>query len=143
MNYVLAECCNPIPGDDVIAFIKPNKGLEVHQTNCPKAIELMSTYGNSAVKAKWKETPTVQFLTGIKINGIDKIGLVNDITKVISTELNVNIRSLEIRSHDGLSEGIIMLYLSNTDHLKNLINKLQNVDGVRKVQRIRKNDSLE
>ncbi|MGM0612194.1 MAG: RelA/SpoT family protein [Bacteroidota bacterium] len=142
MNYMLADCCNPIPGDDVIAFIKPNKGLEVHQTNCTKAIELMSTYGNSAVKAKWKETPTVQFLTGIKIEGIDKLGLVNDITKVISTELNVNIRSLEIRSHDGLSEGIIMLYLSNTEHLKNLINKLQNIDGVQKVQRIKKSDSL-
>ncbi|MGM0647147.1 MAG: RelA/SpoT family protein [Bacteroidota bacterium] len=139
MNYVLAECCNPIPGDDVIGFIKPNKGLEVHRTNCPVAIERMSTFGKSAVKAKWKETPTVEFLTGIKINGVDKVGLVNDITKIISEELNVNIRSLEIKSHDGLSEGIIMLYLSNTDHLKSLINKLEKIDGVQKVQRIRKN----
>lgn len=143
MNYVLAECCNPIPGDDVIGFIKPNKGLEVHRTNCSRAIELMSTFGNTAVKAKWKETPTVEFLTGIKINGLDKIGLVNDITKIISEELNVNIRSLEIKSHDGLSEGIIMLYLSDTNHLKNLIQKLEKVDGVQKVQRIKKSDSLE
>lgn len=142
MNYVLAECCNPIPGDDVIGFIRPNKGLEVHRTNCPVAIERMSTYGNSAVKAKWKETPTVEFLTGIKINGIDKVGLVNDITKIISEELSVNIRSLEIKSHDGLSEGIIMLYLSNTDNLKSLINKLQKVDGVQKVQRIKKTDTI-
>ncbi|MCF8332173.1 MAG: RelA/SpoT family protein [Bacteroidales bacterium] len=142
MNYVLAECCNPIPGDDVIGFIKPNKGLEVHRTNCPVAIERMSTFGNSAVKAKWKETPTVEFLTGIKINGIDKVGLVNDITKIISEELSVNIRSLEIKSHDGLSEGIIMLYLSNTYNLKNLITKLQRVEGVQKVQRIKKTDTL-
>ncbi len=138
MNYALADCCNPIPGDDVIGFIKPGKGLEVHRTNCPRAIERMSTYGKTAVKAKWKETPTVEFLTGIKINGIDKIGLVNDIIKIISEELNVNIRSLEIKSHDGLSEGVIMLYISNTDHLKNLINKLEKVEGVQKVQRIKK-----
>ncbi|MFW6224282.1 MAG: 2-oxo acid dehydrogenase subunit E2, partial [Bacteroidota bacterium] len=140
MNYALADCCNPIPGDDVIGFIKPGKGLEVHRTNCPRAIERMSTYGKTAVKAKWKETPTVEFLTGIKINGIDKIGLVNDIIKIISEELNVNIRSLEIKSHDGLSEGVIMLYISNTDHLKNLINKLEKVEGTGPGNRITTDD---
>ncbi len=142
MDYVLAECCKPIPGDDVIGFIKPKSGMEVHRTNCPNAIQHMSTYGKSAVKAKWKETPTVQFLTGIAINGIDKVGLVNEITRIISDELNVNIRSLEIKSHDGLSEGVIMLYLSNTEHLKNLMNKLSKVDGIQKIQRIKKTDQI-
>ncbi|MFO8054344.1 MAG: RelA/SpoT family protein [Bacteroidales bacterium] len=143
MQYFLAECCNPIPGDDVIGFIKPNKGIEVHRTNCQTAIEHMSKFGKTAVKAKWKETPTVEFLTGISISGIDKIGLVNDITKIISNELNVNIRSLEIKSYDGLSEGVIMLYISSTEHLKSLMNKLSKVDGIQKIQRIKKTDRIE
>lgn len=136
IKYVLGECCNPIPGDDVIGFITSNKGITIHRTSCPEAVKLMSTFGNHIVKTKWANQESIAFLTGIKIHGVDQLGLINDITKVISEELNINIRSLNINTYDGLSEGTAMLYISDTQRLNDLISKLNKLQGVEKVYRI-------
>jgi len=135
IDYTLAKCCNPIPGDDVFGFVTINEGIKVHRTTCPNAIELMSRHGHRVVKAKWTSQKKVAFLAGIKIIGTDRLGLINDITSIISNELKVNMRSLSIDTENGIFEGKIMLYVNDTIHLELLINKLRKVNGVVKVTR--------
>lgn len=136
IDYKLSPCCTPIPGDDVFGFITINEGIKIHRTNCPNAIQLMSNYAYRIVKAKWTGQKEIAFLAGIKINGVDEVGVVNNITKVISNELKVNIRSISIESDAGVFEGTIMLFVHDTDHLKKLIQKLGKVSGILKVTRI-------
>lgn len=135
-NYELAECCKPINGDDVVGFITSDNKIIIHRTECKEALRMMSTYGNSIVKTKWREKGAVEFLTGIKLFGYDKLGLIREITEVISSELNVNIRSFEIESSEGLSEGKIMLYVQDTKQLDNIIAKLKQIGGIDKIFRI-------
>jgi len=132
----LAPCCNPIPGDDVIGFISSNKSISIHRTNCEQAVKLMSTFGHHIVKTKWANQEDIAFLTGIRIQGTDQFGLINNITKVISQELSIKIRALNINTFDGLYEGTAMLYVSDTEHLNNLVKKLTKLKGVEKVSRI-------
>lgn len=136
IDYKLSPCCSPIPGDDVFGFITINEGIKIHRTNCPNAIQLMSNYAYRIVKAKWTSQKEIAFLAGIKITGIDEVGVVNNITKVISSQLKVNMRSISIDSNDGIFEGTIMLFVHDTDHLTNLINQLKKVNGILKVNRI-------
>ncbi len=136
IDYKLSPCCSPIPGDDVFGFITIGEGIKIHRTNCPNAIQLMSNYGYRIVKAKWTSQQQISFLAGIQITGIDEVGVVNHITKVISNELKVNIRSISIESNDGIFEGIIMLYLQDTNHLETLTKKLKNLKGILTVTRI-------
>lgn len=136
IDYKFSTCCNPIPGDDVFGFITVGEGIKIHRTNCPNAIQLMSNYAYRIVKARWTGQKEIAFLAGIKINGVDEVGVVNNITKVISNELKVNIRSISIESNDGVFEGTIMLFVHDTDHLKKLIHKLTQVSGILKVMRI-------
>jgi GTP diphosphokinase / guanosine-3',5'-bis(diphosphate) 3'-diphosphatase len=136
IEYKLAPCCNPIPGDDVFGFVTVSEGIKIHRINCPNAIELMSNYGYRIVKARWTSQELIAFLAGIKITGFDKVGIVNEITKIISEELNVNMRSIGFESRDGVFEGIIMVYVHDTNHLKSLIRKLNKLDGVNNVERI-------
>ncbi|HKR07247.1 MAG TPA: bifunctional (p)ppGpp synthetase/guanosine-3',5'-bis(diphosphate) 3'-pyrophosphohydrolase [Bacteroidia bacterium] len=136
IDYKLSPCCNPIPGDDVFGFITINEGIKIHRTNCANAIQLMSNYAYRIVKAKWTGQKEIAFLAGIKINGVDEVGVVNSITKVISSELKVNMRSISIESNDGLFEGTIMLFVRNTEHLKKLMHKLNQVKGILSVARI-------
>ncbi len=136
LNYIIPECCNPIPGDDVIGIIIPNKGIEVHRTNCPKAIELMSQYGNRIVKAKWKKNEKIGFLTGITISGFDRPGMARDILGKVNEDPQINIRSISMKSAEGIFEGQIMLYINNTSHLQDMMDKVGQVDGVEKVNRI-------
>ena len=137
LNYIIPECCNPIPGDDVIGVILPNnKGIEVHRTNCPKAIELMSQYGNRIVKAKWKKNEKIGLLTGIKISGIDEPGMALQILDKINQDSQINIRSINMKAAEGVYEGQIMLYINNTAHLKELIDRIKTVKGVQSVKRI-------
>lgn len=130
VDYKLAKCCNPIPGDDVFGFVTVNEGIKVHRTSCPNSIELLSNYGYRVVKAKWASQKEVAFLAGLKIIGTDRVGLVNDVTNVISSELKVNMRSLTIATENGIFEGNIMLYVQDTGHLELLIKRLENVNGV-------------
>jgi GTP diphosphokinase / guanosine-3',5'-bis(diphosphate) 3'-diphosphatase len=140
MDYNLSPCCNPIPGDDVFGFITINDGIKIHRTNCPNAIQLMSNYAYRIVKAKWFGQQQIAFLVGIRIKGMDDVGVVNNITKIISSELKVNIRSLNIESDDGLFHGTIMLFVHDTEHLKKLIQKLEKVPGIISINRIDSND---
>lgn len=136
IDYKLSPCCNPIPGDDVFGFITINDGIKIHRTNCPNAIQLMSNYAYRIVKARWFGQQQIAFLVGIKMTGLDEVGVVNNITKVISSELKVNIRSLNIESNDGIFEGTIMLFVHDTEHLKILMKKLEKLQGILSVTRI-------
>jgi GTP diphosphokinase / guanosine-3',5'-bis(diphosphate) 3'-diphosphatase len=135
VDYKLAKCCTPIPGDDVFGFVTVNEGIKIHRTNCPNAPELLSHHGNRVVKAKWTSQHEVAFLTGLKIRGTDRVGLINDVSKVISEELKVNMSSMSIHTDSGIFEGEIMLYVNDTRHLEQLISKLEKVEGVVKVSR--------
>ncbi len=135
VDYKLSKCCNPIPGDDVFGFITVNEGIKIHRTNCPNSIELMSNYGYRIVKAKWASQKESAFLAGLRIIGTDRVGLINDVTKVISDDLKVNMRSINIDTDTGIFDGNISLYVNDTRHLELLINKLEQVNGVVKVTR--------
>lgn len=135
IDYKLAPCCNPIPGDDVFGFITINEGIKIHRTNCPNAIKLMSNFGYRIVKAKWTGQKEIAFLTGIRITGVDDVGVVNNITKVVSNDFKVNMRSITVDSDDGIFEGTLMVYVNDTSHLDNLIKKLKQVSGVISVTR--------
>ena len=135
LDYKLAKCCNPIPGDDVFGFVTVNEGIKIHRTNCPNAPELMANYGYRIVQAKWMPRKELAYLSGLKVIGTDRLGMINDITKVISAELKVNMRSLSIDTEGGIFEGNIMLYVHDKSHLDTLIKKLEKVNGVVKVNR--------
>jgi GTP diphosphokinase / guanosine-3',5'-bis(diphosphate) 3'-diphosphatase len=138
LDYKLANCCNPIPGDEVYGFITVTEGIKIHKTSCPNTVQLMSRYAYRIIKSRWIEEQEIAFITGLKIIGIDDVGIVNGITQVISNELNVNMRSLSFDSHDGIFEGHVMVFVQDTSHLINLIKNLKKVDGVKKVERIDK-----
>jgi len=135
IDYTLSPCCNPIPGDDVFGFITINDGIKIHRTNCPNAAKLMANYGYRIVKAKWTSQKELAFLTGLHIVGIDDVGLVNKITKVISHDFKVNIRSITISSNDGIFEGSIMIFVNDTAHLENLIKHLKQIKGITGITR--------
>jgi len=135
VEYKLAKCCTPIPGDDVFGFVTVNEGIKIHRTNCPNATELLANHGNRVIKAKWTSQHEVAFLTGLKVIGTDRVGLINDVSRVISEELKVNMSSLSFKTDHGIFSGEIMLYVNDTRHLEMLIEKLEQVEGVVKVSR--------
>jgi GTP pyrophosphokinase len=135
VDYKYAKCCNPIPGDSVFGFVTINEGIKIHRTNCPNAVELLSNHGNRVVKAKWTSQQEIAFLAGLRIFGTDRVGLINDVTKIISNELKVNMRSISVNTENGIFEGNIMLYVNNTDHLQELMYKLASVPGITRVER--------
>lgn len=135
IDYKLATCCNPIPGDDVFGFITVSDGIKIHRTNCPNAAKLMANYGYRIVKARWTTQHELAFLTGLRITGIDDVGLINKLTTVISNDFKVNMRSITVDSDNGIFEGTIMMYVNDTQHLDNLIKRLKQVKGVTGVNR--------
>ncbi len=135
VDYTLAKCCNPIPGDDVFGFVTAHEGIKIHRANCPNATELLSKHGHRVVKAKWASQTKVSFLAGLRIRGTDRVGVINDVTKIISSELKVNMRSVTIESEGGIFEGDIQLYVHDTQHLDLLKKKLEKVSGVDQVKR--------
>jgi GTP pyrophosphokinase len=136
IKWETASCCNPIPGDDVIGYIKSDEVIEVHRINCPTAIQLMSKFGTRIVKAKWREKGMVSVLAGIKVQGIDKKGLVGEITDVISQRHNINIRSFNLQASDGIMSGEILLYVNGNKDLLELIKHLKKIKSLQKVYRI-------
>jgi len=134
LEKVHAKCCNPIPGDDIIGFKEYSK-IVIHRTSCPKAVQKSSTFGHKIVKIQWAAENKVYFLSTIKLQGIDKIGIVRDISKLISEELNVNIREFHLESKGELFEGEIKLFIYDIFHLKMLIHKISKVDGIKRVYR--------
>lgn len=135
VDYILAKCCNPIPGDDVFGFVTINEGIKIHRTSCPNALELLSNHGNRVIKAKWTSQKEIAFLAGLRIVGTDRVGLINDVTKVISNELKVNMRSITVDSDSGIFDGTIKLFVNNTQHLDHLMQNLSQVEGILKVSR--------
>lgn len=135
IDYTLAACCNPIPGDDVFGFVTVNEGIKIHRTNCPNAAQLMANYGYRIVKAKWNRQQELTFLTGLHIVGIDDVGLINNITKVISNDFKVNMRSITVDTNDGIFDGSIMVFVNDKEHLDKLIENLLEVKGVTGVTR--------
>ena len=135
VEYKLAKCCTPIPGDEVFGFVTVSEGIKIHRTNCPNAPELLANHGNRVIKAKWTSQHEVAFLTGLRIVGTDRVGLINDVSKVISEELKVNMSSLSFKTDHGIFNGEIMLYVNDTRHLEMLISKLEKVEGVVQINR--------
>jgi GTP pyrophosphokinase len=133
--YNLANCCKPIPGDDVFGFITTGKGLTIHRTNCPNAAKLLSNYGHRVVKTKWAKNKEISFLTGVKIVGMDDVGVVNKITNLISGELKVNIAALTIEAKEGLFQGNIRLYVHDREELDTLVQSLKDLPGIESVER--------
>lgn len=136
VDYKFSKCCNPIPGDDVFGFITVSDGVKIHRTTCPNAAELLSKYGYRIIKAKWASSRKHSFEAALSIIGTDRIGLISDVSNVISSELKVNMRSLSINTEGGIFEGNIQLYVEDTNHIGTLIKKLEKVQGVVKVSRL-------
>ncbi|GIV33491.1 MAG: RelA/SpoT family protein [Chitinophagales bacterium] len=135
IDYKFANCCNPIPGDDVFGFITINEGIKIHKTNCPNATQLMSNYGYRIIKTRWNNQHEIAFLTELKVSGIDDIGVMNKITNIISGEMKINMRSISFESQDGIFEGIITLFVHDTTQLEELIEKLKKLEGILSVTR--------
>jgi GTP diphosphokinase / guanosine-3',5'-bis(diphosphate) 3'-diphosphatase len=133
--YNLAKCCNPIPGDDVFGFVSTGKGLIIHRTSCPNAAQLMANYGHRVVKTKWAKNKEISFLTGLKIVGLDDVGVINKITNVISGDLKINISGLSIDSREGLFEGTIKVFVHDKEELEELVVRLKSLDGIQTVDR--------
>jgi len=133
--YNLANCCKPIPGDDVFGFVTTGKGLTIHRTNCPNAAKLLSNYGHRIVKTKWAKNKEISFLTGLRIIGVDDVGIVNKITNVISGDMRINISAITIESKEGLFEGTIKLFVHDKEELDELVRLLKNLQGVQSVER--------
>ena len=135
-DFHVSTCCNPIPGDEVVAFNFPGEPLQIHRSNCPKAIEMMSRYGNNIVKAKWQPKSEIAFLAGLKITAVDSVGLLNKITDLLSNELNLNLHFLQMESKQDLVEATISIYVHSTKELGALIDKLNKIKDVKKVVRL-------
>ncbi len=136
IKYQLARCCQPIPGDDVFGFITSSEGLKIHRNDCPNASQLLANYGHRVVKTKWAKNKEISFLTGVRIIGLDDVGVIQKITNIISAELNMNMRSISIDSHDGIFDGTIMVYVRDRRELEKLSKKLLSLDGINKVLRL-------
>ena len=135
-DFIIAPCCNPIPGDDVVGMKIDGDKITVHKRKCPEAIRLMSSYGDKIVPVKWVSHKIMSFLAVIKLNGIDSTGIVSDITMIISKESNVNMRTVHFETKDGIFEGMIHLYVHNTADLNNLMMKIASLKGVENVSRV-------
>jgi GTP pyrophosphokinase len=136
LNYKLSQCCNPIPGDDVFGFVSVNDGIKVHKKNCPNAISMQSNYAYRIMSAKWIDSTQEEFSVDIKLAGIDNLGLVNDITRIISDNMHVNMRNLNFNADGGTFTGKITLVVKNNNILKKLMDNLKRVEGIDKVTRI-------
>lgn len=135
LDYKLAPCCNPIPGDEVFGFTTINEGIKVHKKNCPNAIQLQSNYSYRILKAKWIDSSQEEFSATIRLTGIDDIGLVSVITNEISKNLHVNILNIAFSSNDGIFEGKLVVKVKNNSILSKLIERLEKIDGIDKVKR--------
>jgi guanosine-3',5'-bis(diphosphate) 3'-pyrophosphohydrolase len=138
LDYKLSSCCNPIPGDDVFGFITINEGIKVHKRDCPNAIRLQSNYAYRIIPAKWIDSSQEEFKAILKITGMDSLGLTNELTQVISNNMNVNIQSISLSGDAGIFNGQVTVVVQNNTILKKLIDNIKKIDGIEKVTRINK-----
>lgn len=133
--YDFAQCCNPLPGDDVFGFVTVNKGIKIHRTDCPNAENMMSKMNYRIVRARWKDQEVKEHIAKLRLIGIDDIGIVNKITQIISFQHNVNMRAISFESKDGIFEGKIQVYVLDKFHLDELIQKFELTEGIQRVER--------
>jgi GTP pyrophosphokinase len=136
LEYNLSPCCSPIPGDHVFGFVTINDGIKVHKMDCPNAISLQSNFAYRIVQAKWIDSTQEEFNAILKITGMDVMGLTNQLTKVISNQMHVNIQSISLNSEAGIFKGQITVMVQNNVILKKLIENIKTVEGIDKVTRV-------
>jgi GTP diphosphokinase / guanosine-3',5'-bis(diphosphate) 3'-diphosphatase len=135
IQYTLANCCKPIPGDDVFGFVTQGEGLKIHRTTCPNAARLLANYGHRVVKTKWAKNKEISFLTGLKIIGLDDVGVIHKITNLISGEMKFNIAAMTIEASEGIFRGNMKIFVHDKDELDELVVRLTNLPGIEKVDR--------
>lgn len=136
LDYKMANCCNPIPGDDVFGFVTVNEGIKIHKQNCPNALQLQSNYNYRIMTAKWIDSTQREFKANLRISGIDAVGLVNEVTKVVSNNLHIDMKSVHFDSDDGVFTGKIIVVVKNKNILTNLMDNLKKINGIDKVTRV-------
>jgi len=137
VDFRLGKCCNPIHGDAIFGFVTISTGITIHRKNCPNAQQLLSRYPYRVVKARWKRSEqSTSFAVTLQVTGVDDLGIVSNISDVITKDLQVMMRSISIDSNDGMFEGSITLFVKDTQHLEALIRKLKKVKGVNQIRRI-------
>jgi GTP pyrophosphokinase len=139
LDYKLSTCCNPIPGDNVFGFVTINEGIKVHKKDCPNAISLQSNYAYRILQTKWIDSSQQEFRAVIDITGMDSLGLTNNLTKVISNNMHVNIQSISLSGQAGIFNGQVTVIVQNNTILKKLIENIRKIDGIEKVTRVNKN----
>jgi GTP pyrophosphokinase len=139
-EYDMAECCEPIPGDKVVGYRDPKSGrVVIHKSTCDKLIKLAAQSGDNIIgedEIKWSQQKAVSYLATIEIQGLDRAGVVLDITKLITTDFNINMRTISIHSHDGIFEGTIGIYVKDIDSLNVLLDNIRHIKGVDRVKRL-------
>jgi GTP pyrophosphokinase len=136
LEYKMANCCNAIPGDDVFGFLTVNDGIKVHKQNCPNAIQLQSNYNYRIMQAKWIDSTQREFKAELRLTGIDAVGLVNGVTKVVSNNLHIDMKSVHFDSNDGVFTGKIVVVVKNKNILNNLVENIKKINGIDKVTRV-------
>ncbi|MEC9108678.1 MAG: RelA/SpoT family protein [Bacteroidota bacterium] len=136
LDYTISTCCNPIPGDNVFGFITINDGIKIHKKNCPNALSMQSNYDYRIIKAKWIDSSQEEFTVSIDLTGIDKIGLLSNITKVISENMNINMRKLNLETDGGIFKGNIIISVKTNNLVNKVIEKLKKLKGIEKVKRL-------
>ena len=140
-TFTIAECCSPIPGDNVVGFIEDDGSVLVHKKSCQKATDIAAKQGDRIVSAKWSKHFMMSYLARISITGLDRMGIISDMSKVISLQLGVNMRKISIETHDEIFEGTVDLYVRNTDDLDKLIKSLSAIKGIESVKRVELNSN--
>ena len=136
VDYQLAKCCQPIYGDDIFGFVTVSGGIKIHRSDCPNAAELRKRFGYRIVKARWSGKGTAKYSITLRVVGNDDIGIVNNLTSIISKDEKLVLRSISIDSNDGIFRGNLVVMLEDTSRLETLIKRLRTVKGVKQVERI-------
>ena len=135
LAYTYAQCCNPIPGDPVFGFVTVGEGIKVHQKDCPNAIALNANYAYRIIDARWMDSTAEEYAANLILSGIDNLGLVNEVTQLISNTMHVNISKISFEASDGIFEGRISVSVKNKNILEKLVDRMKKLEGIEKVQR--------
>lgn len=136
ITFSLAKCCNPIPGEQVVGFLSTDDHVIIHKVECPEVEKFSGTQGNKIIKAEWTKFKRQSYLTRLSLEGFDRMGIVNEVTTVISKGHNINMRSVKFDTHDGIFQGDLFLYIHNAEDLNHLISRLKTIKGIDNVSRI-------
>ena len=136
LGYTISTCCNPIPGDDVVAITVPNQPVQIHRPDCPKAIQLMSQYGKNIVKAKWQFSENIAFMATLKISGVNKMGFGSELFSVLSGDFKLDLYSIKMQSEGGMVDVTVSFYVNNLRQLETVIDRLRKMELVKKVMRV-------